>query len=74
MVQNDFVVHAGEQVLRFTRADKWDDLTEARKVQLGFNMGVIALSLDLGKNQSFDLLAGVREGNLSMAAETTRWV
>ena len=32
---NEFLIHACEQVLRFTQAERWDDLPEAIKVQLG---------------------------------------
>lgn len=45
---------------------RWDDLPEARKVQLGFNLGVLALGLDLEKGDSFDALTAAREGTLSM--------
>lgn len=61
-----FVVHACEQVLRFTRAKEWSDLTEERKVQLGFNMGVMALGLNLVKEQSYQFLADARESKVSM--------
>ena len=40
-----FVTHGCEQVLRFSRVDSWDALSEEIKVQLGFNMGVVALGL-----------------------------
>jgi len=32
MKKEDFIIHACEQVLRFTKVDKWDDLSEERKV------------------------------------------
>jgi len=64
----EFIVHSAEQVLRFTRVDRWDDLPETRKVQLGFNLGVLALGLDLEKADSFDALTAAREGRLSMTA------
>jgi hypothetical protein len=63
-----FVIHSAEQVLRFTRADRWDDLPEARKVQLGFNLGVLALALDLSKEDSYLLLTKAREGRIAMKA------
>lgn len=61
-----FVTHACEQVLRFTQVDKWDDLSEEIKVQLGFNMGVIALGLNLTKEDGFLVLSNARQGNISM--------
>ncbi|TAK57003.1 hypothetical protein EPO17_03170, partial [Patescibacteria group bacterium] len=65
---DDFIIHGCEQVLRFTRVERWDDLSEALKVQLGFNMGVIALGLKLSKAEGFQALADVREGKISMQA------
>jgi uncharacterized protein YbcI len=65
---DDFVIHGCEQVLRFTRVERWDDLSEAVKVQLGFNMGVIALGLKLTKAEGFQALADAREGKISMQA------
>jgi hypothetical protein len=62
-----FIVHSAEQVLRFTRADRWDDLSEARKVQLGFNLGVLALGLGLSKEDSYLALTEAREGKISMS-------
>ena len=61
-----FVIHACEQVLRFTQVDKWDDLSEEAKVQLGFNMGVVALGLSLTKEEGFLALANARQGFISM--------
>jgi hypothetical protein len=61
-----FVIHACEQVLRFTQVDKWDNLSEEIKVQLGFNMGAIALGLSLSKEEGFQALANVRQGIISM--------
>jgi hypothetical protein len=63
---NSFLIHGCEQVLRFTRVELWDDLSEERKVQLGFNMGVVALGLTLTKAEGFQVLAGAREGKISM--------
>ncbi len=63
---NDFVIHACEQVLRFTQIDKWDDLSEELKVQLSFNMGVVALGLSLTKQEGFQALANARSGLVSM--------
>jgi len=65
---DDFVIHGCEQVLRFTQVERWDDLSEALKVQLGFNMGVVALGLKLSKADGFQALADAREGQLSMQA------
>lgn len=66
MNTNEFITHACEQVLRFSRVDRWDDLSEAVKVQLGFNMGVIALGLNLTKDEGFGSLSEAREGKVSM--------
>lgn len=63
-----FITHACEQVLRFTQVDKWDDLSEERKVQLGFNIGVVALGLSLTKEEGFQVLANARQGIISMQA------
>lgn len=63
---DDFIIHSCEQVLRFTRAEHWNDLTEERKVQLGFNMGVVALGLKLTKTEGFQALTDTREGRTSM--------
>ena len=64
---NDFVIHGCEQVLRFTRAEHWGDLPESVKVQLGFNMGVVALGLNLAKEDSYTPLVNAREGKITMA-------
>ncbi|MFA6476120.1 MAG: hypothetical protein WCV68_01745 [Candidatus Paceibacterota bacterium] len=63
---NKFIVHGCEQVLRFSQVQNWNDLSEERKVQLGFNMGVMSLGLDLNKEEGYLALAGVREGKLSI--------
>lgn len=47
----NFVIHACEQALRFTSVDKWSDLSEERKLQFSFNVGVMALGLNLTKNE-----------------------
>ena len=67
-IMDDFIVHGCEQVLRFTRVEHWDDLSEALKVQLGFNMGIVALGLKLSKAEGFQVLADAREGRISMRA------
>ena len=66
MKTEDFIIHACEQVLRFTQVDKWDDLSEERKVQLGFNMGAMALGLSLSKEDGFQVLADACSGIISM--------
>lgn len=63
---DDFIIHGCEQVLRFTRAEHWNHLTEEQKVQLGFNMGVVALGLRLTKAEGFQALADTREGRMTM--------
>lgn len=71
MTQEEFTKHACEQVLRFTQVDKWDDLSEELKVQLGFNMGAMALGLSLAKEDGFLALANARQGNTSMSSFRT---
>ncbi len=66
MNMNDFIIHGCEQILRFTQVSQWGDLSEERKVQLGFNMGVVALGLNFTKAESFQALADAREGKMSM--------
>ena len=63
---NKFIIHGCEQVLRFSQVGNWNDLSEERKVQLGFNMGVMSLGLDLTKEQGYLLLVNVREGSSSI--------
>lgn len=64
--ESDFIIHSCEQVLRFSQAKQWDDLSEERKVQLGFNMGAVALGLRLTKEEGFVALQNAREGKISM--------
>ena len=66
MEKEEFIKHACEQVLRFTQVKKWDELSEELKVQLGFNMGVIALGLNLNKEDGFLMLSNARNGSISM--------
>lgn len=66
--KGEFIAHACEQVLRFTQVEKWDDLSEELKVQLGFNMGAMALGLSLTKEDGFLALSNARQGNVSMQA------
>lgn len=65
---NDFIIHGCEQVLRFTKVERWDELSEERKVQLGFNMGVVSLGLKLTKEEGFQPLADARAGKITMQA------
>jgi hypothetical protein len=66
MHKNEFVTHACEQVLRFTTLTKWDDLTEARKVQLAFNLGVASLGLDINKETGYDYLTRAQRSEITM--------
>ncbi len=63
---DSFVIHACEQVLRFTQVEKWDDLSEELKIQLGFNVGAMAHGLELSKEDGFVALSNVRKGIISM--------
>jgi hypothetical protein len=60
-----FIIHGCEQVLRFSKIGNWNDLSEARKVQFGFNMGVVSLGLGLSKEEGYLSLVNLREGLLS---------
>lgn len=64
---DEFLIHSCEQVLRFTRAERWDDLSEERKVQLGFNMGVVAHGLKFNREEGFQSLQKAREGHITMS-------
>ena len=66
VLMNDFVIHACEQVLRFTTVKNWNDLSEERKVQLSFNIGVLALGLGLTKGEGYDSLAGASRGDVTV--------
>lgn len=66
MTQDEFIKHACEQVLRFSRVDSWDALSEELKVQLGFNMGAMALGLSLSKDDGFLALSRARLGESTM--------
>lgn len=68
ITMDEFLIHACEQVLRFTQIEHWGDLSEERKVQLGFNMGVVALGLKLTKDEGYKALADAREGKISMVS------
>ena len=65
---DEFIIHACEQVLRFTQVERWSDLSEERKVQLGFNMGAVSLGLKLNKAEGYQMLADAREGKISMVS------
>jgi hypothetical protein len=62
----DLIVHACEQVRRFTRVAAWADLSEERKIQLGFNAGIMVLGLNLNKAEGYDALTQAREGKMTM--------
>lgn len=66
MESKNLTVHACEQVLRFSRVKNWNDLSEERKVQLGFNMGVMSLGLGLSKEDGYTAMSNAREGKTSM--------
>ncbi|MDO8646946.1 MAG: hypothetical protein Q7R70_00835 [Candidatus Diapherotrites archaeon] len=66
LTKEEFTKHACEQVLRFTQVNNWNDLSEELKVQLGFNMGAMALGLNLSKEEGFLALSNARNGNISM--------
>lgn len=66
LTQEEFITHACEQVLRFSRVNKWNDLSEELKVQLGFNMGAMALGLNLSKEDGFLALSNARNEIISM--------
>jgi hypothetical protein len=68
ITQKEFIIHACEQVLRFTQVDQWDNLSEKIKIQLGFNMGAVALGLSLTKEDGFMALSDARQGKISMPA------
>lgn len=63
---DEFLIHACEQVLRFSKVKKWGDLSEERKVQFVFNVGVVALGLSLSKKDGFSKLINVTSGISSM--------
>jgi hypothetical protein len=63
---NDFVIHACEQSLRFSTASKWEDLSDKIKMQFSFNVGVMALGLELSKEEGYQSLADVCQGKSSM--------
>ena len=67
MTKNEFITHACEQVLRFSTTEKWESLSEEHKVQLGFNMGVMALGLELSKEEGYKAMASMREGATSIS-------
>jgi hypothetical protein len=66
VTKEEFTKHACEQVLRFTQAGNWNDFSEEVKVQIGFNMGAMALGLNLSKEDGFLALANLRKGIISM--------
>jgi len=66
METKDLTIHACEQVLRFSSVSHWNDLTEERKVQIGFNMGVLSLGLGLNKQDGYTAMSNAREGLTSV--------
>jgi hypothetical protein len=68
VTKEEFTRHACEQVLRFTQVGNWNDFSEEVKVQIGFNMGAMALGLNLSKEDGFLALANLRKGIISMEA------
>jgi len=66
LTKEEFIKHACEQVLRFTQVDKWNNLSEEVKIQLGFNMGAMALGLSLSKEDGFLALSNARDETISM--------
>ncbi len=65
-VSKEFIIHACEQALRFTRVSKWAELSEELKVQLSFNMGAMALGLNLSKEDGFLALYNAQTEKISM--------
>ena len=63
---NDFVIHACEQSLRFSTIDEWGNLSEKLKMQFSFNVGVMALGLELSKEDGYQALANVCGGQIKM--------
>lgn len=61
----DFIVHACEQVLRFSQVDLWEDLSDERKLQLWFNMWVVALGLKLSKQEGYMNFSDLQKWNIS---------
>lgn len=66
MDSKQFTAHACEQVLRFTNVNDWNDLPEKIKVQLAFNMGVVALGLGLTKEDGYMAMANTCDGSISV--------
>lgn len=63
----DFIIHACEQSLRFSTDSKWEDLSDKLKTQFSFNVGVMALGLDLSKEEGYQYLADVCQGKSLMS-------
>ncbi len=55
------------QVLRFSTATSWSELSDERRTQLAFNAGVMALGLGLSKEEGYDVLAAVCQGKRPLA-------
>ena len=63
----DFIIHACEQSLRFSSGSKWEDLSDASRMQFSFNVGALALGLDLSKEEGYQHLADVCQGKTTMS-------
>lgn len=64
--------HSATQVVRFTK--RWDDLDEQRKLQLAFNMGALSMSDDIRKEESYDVLMKLHDGNTDGKDVSTRFM
>lgn len=57
------VSHFFEQVLRFTKVP-WEELSPERRDQLCFNIGTIVGSLNLRKEDGYNIMVSLREGKI----------
>lgn len=62
----EFTKHACMKIIELSNTESWDDFSEKVKVQMGFNMGAVSLSLDLAKENGFLNLESVRKGDITM--------
>lgn len=63
---DNFIIHACEQSLRFSADSKWENLSDKLRMQFSFNVGVMALGLDLSKEEGYQYLANVCQGKSLM--------
>jgi hypothetical protein len=63
----DFIIHPCEQSLGFSTYSNWADFSDKLKMQFSFNVGVMALGLDLPKEEGYQYLNSVCQGTISMA-------